>query len=313
MANGLAEIKKSLIYQILAGQHPVGGKMPSCRALAAQHRINRNTANRLYQELAREGLIKAVRGHGFVVVAQPGRAPATTSTLRDHLLTAIREAKLLGVSREAFLQLVLEVTDGLLERPKPAIALVECNEADATALAAEVAAHLSLPVQPLLLAAVEASPEGVAASYDIVCAPLYHLREVGEALAAAREKVVAVHAAPDIAVLGEIAQLPPKTRLGVVCEKPTTQQYLLSAVAMVCGGQPRSCLVSQKRELARLAGAVDLLVDVPSCHEEVARLLPETPILTASFRIDVESLKPLRQAVDSILRANLNQVLSGAR
>ncbi len=301
MAATSDEIKRSLIHKILIGQYPVGSTLPSCRELAAQLGINRNTASKIYQEMAREGLVRAVRGRGIVVIRQRGLGNTPVPGVRDRLLAATREAKLVGMEREAFLEMAMEVADGLYRRQRPAIAFVECNEQDVTSLAREIEAELSFPVQPVLLPALERSAEAVAADYDLVCTTLYHLLAVTKAMGPAQDRVVAVHAPPDPDALLEIARLDPQTRIGIVCVQPTTQQYLASAVGMIHHGEIQTCLLSEKQRLREMYRAIDLVVDVPSCHRAVVRRFPSLPNVTVGFRIDAKSLSPLRDRLARLL------------
>ncbi len=295
------EIKRSLIHKILIGQYPLGSTLPSCRDLAAELGINRNTASKIYQELAREGLVKAVRGRGVVVIRQRSMGSAPAPNVREYILAAAREAKLLGMERDAFLQAAVEVANSLYQRQRPAVAFVECNEQDGRSLAREIEAELSFPVQPILLSALERSPSVVAADYDIVCTTLYHILAVKKALALYDDKVIAVHAPPDPDALLEIAHLDPATRIGIVCAQEATQQYLASAVAMVHHGPVETCLLSDEQRLSDLQCSVDVLIDVPSCHREVARLFPSVNTLTVGFRLDSKSLGPLRDRLARLI------------
>jgi len=296
LATTSEEIKRSLMHKILIGQYPLGSTLPSCRELAAELGINRNTASKIYRELAREGLVRTVPGHGVVVISQRGSVSPVPG-VRERLLAAAREARLMGMERSAFLEAAQSVADELFGRTRPSIAFVECNQEDAEALAREIAAELSLPLQPVLLSAVQRAPEGILGSYDIVCTTLYHLLAVKAALGEADDRVVAVHAPPDPRGLLEIASVEPSTRIGVVCAQPTTQQYLVSALGMLHPGQVRTCLLSDCEGVRALQHQVDVVVDVPSCHKQVAHLLPGMRIVTVGFHIDVDSLGPLRDAV----------------
>ncbi len=310
VATTTEEIKRSLIHKILIGQYPVGGTLPSCRELAAELGINRNTASKIYQELGREGLVKIVRGRGVVVVRQRAAGNAPAPSVREHLLAAAREAKLLGMEREAFMQQAVEVVDSLYQRQRPAVAFVECNEQDAVSLSRELEADLGVPVQPVLLTALERSPSAVIAEYDIVTTTLYHLMAVTRAMAGAVDRVVAVHAPPDPDALLEIARLEPHARIGIICAQATTQQYLASAVGMVHHGDVRTYLLGDKESLRSLEGQTDILVDVPSCHKEVKRLFPRLPILTVGFHIDPKSLAPLRDRLARTLNEDIPAVTS---
>ena len=303
MAATSEEIKRSLIHKILIGQYPVGATLPSCRDLAAELGINRNTASKIYQELAREGLVKAVRGRGVLVIKQRGAGNATVPTIREHAFAAAREAKLLGLGREAFLQAVTEVADVLYQRQRPAIAFVECNDPDARTLAREIAGEIQFLVQPVLLASLQADPAGLAREFDCFCTTLYHLKPVTQALEPLGVPVVALHAPPDPDALLEIARLDPEARVGIVCSQEATLKYLATAVAMVHRGPVRTSLAADRQALDSLAEFAEVLIDSPSCHRDVSRLFPSVPVVTVGFRIDAKSLAPLRDRLAQLISA----------
>jgi hypothetical protein len=137
--------------------------------------------------------------------------------------------------------------------------------------------------------------------YDIICTTLYHLLAVKHALGGADSKVIAVHAPPNPDALLEIARLAPETRVGIVCAQETTRQYLATAVAMLHRTGVHTCLMTDREMLEQLHSQVDVVVDVPSCHQEVARLFPNLPVVTVGFRIDSNSLAPLRERLTLLL------------
>ncbi|MCC7355490.1 MAG: GntR family transcriptional regulator [Anaerolineae bacterium] len=303
------EIKQSLIHKMLAGQYPVGSRLPSCRALSRTLGINRNTASKVYQELARDGFVKIVRGSGVIVTNRHGSGNTPPPGVHEHIMAAVREAKLLGMGRAEFLKSVIAVADSLYQQQHPAVAFVECNEEDVSSLAREVEAEVSLPIQPILLAALAGNPQAVISAYDIICTTLYHLAEVVQTVGQAQDKVVAVHAPPDPEALLDIARLEPGARIGIICEEPATQQYLTSAVGMVYPGEIRGCLMSDRAGLETLARAVDVVIDVPSCHQEVSRLFPSLPVLTVGFRIDSKSLGTLRERINEWRNEETRRIL----
>jgi DNA-binding transcriptional regulator YhcF (GntR family) len=311
LATTSEEIRQSLIHKILIGQYAVGSRLPSCRDLAAELRINRNTASKIYQDLARQGLVKIVRGQGVMVTKQGAPDAVTSPSMRDHILAAAREAKLLGLGRDRFLHLVIEVTDSLYQPQRLKIAFVECNEQDATALAREIESEVSLPVQPVLLSALEQSAQAVAAECSIVCTTLYHLSAVEKALGPAASKMVAVHAPPDPDALLDIARLGLTARVAIICEWPATQQYLTTAVRMVYRGDLQSCLLADARRLTQAEDLPDVVIDVPSCHQQVQRLFPSTRILTVGFRIDSKSLGPLQERIMELRKDEVQNALAG--
>jgi GntR family transcriptional regulator len=289
------DIKRSIAHKIASGRYPVGRTLPSCRQLARDLGINRNTASRIYQDLAGEGLVKAVRGRGIVVVRQHSAAGEPIPAVHDSLLATAREARLLGMDREAFVRAALEAADELYLSQRPAIAFVECNVQDLKSLGQQIEAELLFPVERILVSAVEESGAASVATYGTICTTLYHWAQVSSALGDDAQKLVAVHAPPDPWALLEIARLSPGLRIGIVCAQPRTREYLANAVHMVHPGEIRTCLLSEAEALAQLQDAVDVVVDVPSCHADVASLIREVPIITVGFRLDVNSMAPLRE------------------
>ena len=289
------EVKGSLTHKISIGLYPVGSWLPSCRTLAAELGINRNTANKVYKDLADQSLTEVVPGKGYRVVKRPERGtPSSPNMMRARLVGAARDAKLGGMDRDAFIRSVVEIADMLYRHQRPLIAFVECNMDDATLLANELTAALSEPVKPLVLADLERSPEDVAASYDIICTTLYHLAQVRRSMGSAEDKVVAVHAPPDSQALLELARLDSETRVGVVCEQAPTRKHMAAAIGTVFDSDVRICLLSERDVLQEIGRSVDVLVDVPCCHEKITALVPFIRTITVGFHLDVNSLSSLR-------------------
>ena len=63
--------------RIAASVVPVGEFLPGQKVLAAKHGVSVGTAHRAVAELARDGLVEVVPGHGFRVVAVPVPEPPT--------------------------------------------------------------------------------------------------------------------------------------------------------------------------------------------------------------------------------------------
>lgn len=59
-----AQLVERLQTQIVSGQYPPGGKLPSVRELAAVAAVNPNTMQKAFAELERSGLIETQRTSG---------------------------------------------------------------------------------------------------------------------------------------------------------------------------------------------------------------------------------------------------------
>jgi DNA-binding transcriptional regulator YhcF (GntR family) len=61
------QIGEYVLEQILLGEMPLGGKMPSIRELAVQIEVNPNTVQRTYDFLQQKEIISTKRGIGYFV------------------------------------------------------------------------------------------------------------------------------------------------------------------------------------------------------------------------------------------------------
>ena len=66
------QVVTAIKKEIAAGRIAPGDKLPSCRDLAVQYRINPNTAARVYQVLETEHVTETRRGTGTYVREEPG-------------------------------------------------------------------------------------------------------------------------------------------------------------------------------------------------------------------------------------------------
>lgn len=94
--------------QIISGELPEAGPLPSIRKLAHELQISVITAKRAYDELEKEGLIDTVGGKGTFVASQNQEflREKRMKVVEGKLVDALSEARLLGVSHEEFMQMV---------------------------------------------------------------------------------------------------------------------------------------------------------------------------------------------------------------
>jgi GntR family transcriptional regulator len=107
------QIRNQIILGIADGRLPPGEKLPTIRSLADESGINMMTVNKAYQLLKQEGYITADRRSGAIVVgANVYNNEFSEKSLSD-LKLLVSEAKLKGISKEAFLQLTGRLYDEL--------------------------------------------------------------------------------------------------------------------------------------------------------------------------------------------------------
>lgn len=107
------QIRNQIVLGIAEGRLSNGERLPTIRALADETGINMMTVNKAYQLLKQEGYISSDRRSGAVVVAGGLTGDSISEKLKADLRLLISEAKLKGLSKEAFLNLSGDLYDDL--------------------------------------------------------------------------------------------------------------------------------------------------------------------------------------------------------
>jgi GntR family transcriptional regulator len=97
------QLADRLAAQLLDGDPPEGGAMPSVRALASTYLINPLTVSRALQSLVDEGLVESRRGLGMYVQAGARRRLRETERerfLREEWPRLVARLKRLGIAPE---------------------------------------------------------------------------------------------------------------------------------------------------------------------------------------------------------------------
>ena len=102
------QIIKQIKDMILNGTLKEGEPLPSMRFLAKELRISMITTKRAYEELEREGFIESYVGKGSFVKAvnQEYIREKIQKEMEDAISIAVEKAKLSGISKEEFLEVV---------------------------------------------------------------------------------------------------------------------------------------------------------------------------------------------------------------
>ena len=97
-----SQISRQLRAKILAGHLPENESLPSIRALAREQRVSVITVQRAYDDLEREGLIRAQRRKGFVVapLSEDKRTAMAKERFGEALSQILGEAFDEGLSKE---------------------------------------------------------------------------------------------------------------------------------------------------------------------------------------------------------------------
>lgn len=102
------QIVRQIKGQIIAGELPEGGPLPSIRKLAHELQISVITTKRAYEELEKEGLIDTVGGKGTFVAAQNQEflREKRMKLVEGKLAEAVREARTLGVAHDELAEML---------------------------------------------------------------------------------------------------------------------------------------------------------------------------------------------------------------
>ena len=109
------QIAEQIATLCSSGKLRVGERLPSVRELARELAVNQNTVLRVYDRLAREGLLDIRQGQGTFVAegARSGGLPAHRARLVEELRQVARQAVALGLSPDDVHQLLSEALTGL--------------------------------------------------------------------------------------------------------------------------------------------------------------------------------------------------------
>lgn len=107
------QIAEGVRESVAAGIYEPGDPLPSLRAMALQVKVNPNTVQRAYDELAREGLIYSQRGKGLFVAEQAAEdaQKRARDSVRQSFAEGIRTGRSAGLSEDDLQELFAECLD----------------------------------------------------------------------------------------------------------------------------------------------------------------------------------------------------------
>lgn len=261
------QIADQLVALVRAGTLRAGDRLPPVRRLAGFLRVNRNTVAKVYAALEREGWIASSPGRGTFVAAAP---VATASALAPYADRLLAEAEARGLGVEEVRDLITARAAGRDGGPPPRVGFVECNPSDLAYFTRQLSARLRVPLVPVLLADVPRA----AATLDIVATTLFHVEEVRARLPS--HDVVGLMAAPDFRTLDEVAHLPARSRIALVCatlEGVRSKERSIRAVGIKGARIHTATLQRPGRLRAALRGA-DVVLASPKVLEHLAGQIP---------------------------------------
>lgn len=104
-----AQLVERIQMQIVSGQYPAGGKLPSVRELAAVAAVNPNTMQKAFAELERSGLIITQRTNGRTVTEDQQKIRDIKEALaQEHVNNFFTKMKELGYTEQEVVDLLRE-------------------------------------------------------------------------------------------------------------------------------------------------------------------------------------------------------------
>lgn len=104
-----AQLVERIQMQIVSGQYPAGGKLPSVRELAAVAAVNPNTMQKAFAELERSGLIITQRTNGRTVTEDQQKIRDIKEALaQEHVNNFFAKMKELGYTEQEAVDLLRE-------------------------------------------------------------------------------------------------------------------------------------------------------------------------------------------------------------
>ena len=108
-----AQLVERIQMQIVSGQYPPGGKLPSVRDLAAVAAVNPNTMQKAFAELERSGLIITQRTNGRTVTKDEEMIRQIKAELaKEHVDAFFIKMKKLGYTEQEAVELLKKKYEG---------------------------------------------------------------------------------------------------------------------------------------------------------------------------------------------------------
>jgi GntR family transcriptional regulator len=283
--------------QIAVGTYPIGSWLPSVRQLALELGINRNTIAKAYQTLGRSGLVELVHGNGVRVVSTKPTTTRDETRIGQQIEAVISEARRHGVSREWVMDRVTLAIDDAYAKSSGAIAFVECTEHDARSIGEDLARHLAVEVQPMVIADLARARASELGRFRFLATTSFHLRDVVEIVGARATRVLGVNFVLSHDSTIAIARIPRHAAVAVVAPNEHTLERIIPIVESVTHGETLACTTEDLIDLREAVARADVVIDVALTHDLVKRIRPEARTITADFHAEPPSMEHVREAL----------------
>lgn len=297
-SSNAAHARSVLGEAIQSGIYPPGSTLPSTRELAAQFQINRNTASKIYHELARQNVIELGANRPPRVAG--GVPPPTGDELHRRLRTALEplllECRSTGMTREQIRRALVEIADQLLASYRPhTMYIAECNIEEAQNYAQELTMRLGSIVQPILL---DQLSDGVRA--DIIITPYFHLREARTVLGNDDQRLIGLVVTADSSDIARVASMVSRGPLGVVAINLHAAERLRRLLSFQIDVPMTIGATDQPETVSAIRDEAECVACTVRAYAETRRLLPIAPITLVQYHADDHSVQHIRRQLQQL-------------
>lgn len=289
--------------RVSTGEYPPGAWLPSVRDLATRLSVNRNTVSKVYQGLQREGILRRVAGKGMLVVDVPRRYPRDRSGTGGDLLAQmevlLRRAYETGLTTPRVYELLAEAATRLRAERHVQVGLAECNREAATSLAAKLATHLRMPVEPLLIS--EVGPRRWKRG-GVLVTTFFHMDEIAR-IGLASPHLVGIKHEMSYETLRQISELGADQRVALVCPNGRTLERVEQAIR----SYTRSALIpielGRRADLGKALASCDIAIVAWAAQGAVEAIRPDLPLIVVEYEFDAQSVDAVQRSVVDIARS----------
>lgn len=289
--NNAGQARIILRDAIQSGIYPVGSSLPSSRKLATQLGINRNTAAKIYQELARDHLVELLPNRPPIVKGEPlaGSQTSFSERVRSVVHPLLVECRSRGMSSGDARRLLGQIVDESFSmyRP-PSVYVAECNEDEARSFAQDLTLKLGVIAQPVLLS--DLHPDFPA---DIVVTPYFHLLEARHALGDGDQRLLGMVVTASSSDIGRVASTVSDGPIGVIAFNMNAAERLRSLLSFQIEVPMITAAVVHPETIDSLRGNVECIACTTRSTSFVRKMLSDTPAMLVHYHVDTQSINQL--------------------
>ncbi|NPV71014.1 MAG: GntR family transcriptional regulator [Firmicutes bacterium] len=315
------QLAMNIRWSISTGKLVSGMVLPPVRDLARHLSLSVHTVRSAYKILEEEALVVARPKRGTEVIGSPNAgndvlAPPVGGQVEDVLFRAVLRAVSSGYTIQELRTVFEKVLDRAVLNPRSCVAFVECTAFDAEKLADQLSRELDVLVEPVVLDHLQSwlnLEVGVSKAPKAIATTFFHYATVLREVQKYNIPVFGVVVESDPQTIEQVSTMPPASRLGVVCRREDSTQYLLNRVNDIVrnGAQVRTAHLHETEELRNLLAWGDAFFVTQPCKATVEKLAPGANIFLFYDRINDQSVAMLRQYVEGLcphtqLQANEN-------